>query len=78
VLAIVMLFVGFQALGLQSQQVKPDMDNSTNLTKDTYNATDGIYTGLGNTLATALPWLGLLGIVAIAMGILYASGTGGR
>lgn len=77
VLGIVMLMIGFHALGLQSQHVQPDMDNSTNMTKDTYNATNDVYNGLGNTLATALPWFGLIAIIGGAMGLLYAS-SGGR
>jgi len=76
VLAIVILFVGLQALGLQAQQVQPDMNNSTNLTTDSYNLTNAVFQGAGNTLATALPWMGMSAIVLLAGGLLVYGGGG--
>lgn len=74
VLGIVMLAVGFQALSLQSQDVAPDINNSTNTTNDAYNATNDVYTGLGGTFATALPWMGFAAIILLAGGFLVTTG----
>jgi ABC-type nitrate/sulfonate/bicarbonate transport system permease component len=78
VLAIVILFLGFHALGLQSEEVRPDMNNSTNLTKDTYNTTNAIFEGVGNTASTGLAWLGVGAVVALGLGVLLGAWGGGR
>lgn len=79
VLGVVMLFVGLQALGMQSQEVRPDMNNSTNLTTDTYNATNAIYEGTSKAMSSALTWMGMAGLVMLAGGLLvYVGTTGGR
>lgn len=79
VLSIVMLMLGFHALGLQAQQVKPDMNNSTNFTTDTYNMTLTVHEGVGRTLAKSSTWLGVGALVALGLGVVLGSyGGGGR
>lgn len=76
VLAIVMLFAGFMMLGAQSQASQPDHNNSTNTTSEAYNMTTSVYTGFGNVLANALPYLGFIAILAAAIGLTYLGGSG--
>jgi ABC-type multidrug transport system permease subunit len=78
VLATVMLAVGFQAMSLQSQDVAPDINNSTNTTTDVYNATNDVYTGLAITFSTVLPWMGFAAIILLAGGFLVTSGGAAR
>lgn len=78
VLAIVMLFLGFNALGMQSQDVRPDMANSTNTTTDAYNVTNNVFQGVGTAASTGLAWLGVGGILALGMGVLLGAWGGGR
>lgn len=78
VLGIVMLAVGFQAMSLQSQDVAPDINNSTNTTTDAYNATNDVYTGLATTFSTALPWMGFAAIILLAGGFLVTTGGAAR
>jgi len=78
VLGIVMLFVGYHALGLQSQNVKPDMANSTNFTTDAYNTTNAVFEGTAQAITPAMTWFGMAAIVLLAGAYLVFMGSGGR
>lgn len=78
VLGVVMLFVGLQALGLQSQEVRPDMANSSNITAGTYNATNTVFEGAGTALSLSITWMGMSALVLLSGGLLVYVGTGGR
>ena len=80
VLLVIAIFaIGFMGLSMQTQQVEDTaMNNSTNMTQDTYNATTGFYETFGNTFGTAIPWLGITAIMLVVIGFLVTVAPRGR
>jgi len=78
VMALVILLAGFYAFSMSSQDVQPTVNNSTNMSQDVLNMTDGIYEGTGNTLATMLPWMGMGAVILVSGGFLVAVHNRGR
>lgn len=76
-LAVVMLFIGIQALGLEAGNTQDAaVDNGTNESAAAWNMTTGIYSGLGQTYAPALVFMGIGAVVLVALGILVSVGGG--
>lgn len=75
-LAIVILFGGFIALGYQSQAVEdPAVQNGTYASQDAYNFSNQVYDGLGQVFSPAVVWMGIGAIVLLGLGFLvYVAG----
>lgn len=75
--AITILFVGLTGVSESAQQVKPTLNSTT--ANQTYNMSVGVFGGVSEGTATALPWFGVAAIVLVALGLLVVAGkSGGR
>lgn len=76
---IVMLFVGWFGLSEAAQQTQDTaVTNGTNATGAAYNATTGIFEGLGATAGPAIVWMGIGAAIIVALGFLVIAGNSGR
>jgi len=75
---LVTLFVGWQALGMAATNAQTAVaNNSTQMAKDAYNMSEGIFSGVGqsgvSTLGIAVPAV----FVLLALGVLLVAARGG-
>lgn len=78
-IAVVMLFAGYQALGMQAAQVEDAATtNGTNQSEAAWNMSNQIFEGSGEALAPALVWMGVAAVVLVSLGILAGAYQGGR
>lgn len=73
---ISVLVVGFFGLAEASRSAGNQPLNGSEA--DALNATDGVFTGLGQAFAPGIVWLGIAAIVLVFLGYLVAAGQFGR
>jgi len=77
--AVVVLFVGWQALGTAADQAyAPAVTNGTNDSAAVWNMSTGIFEGIGATASPAIVWGGVAAFILLALGLLVAVQGGGR
>lgn len=76
---IVILFVGWQALGTAADNSEQAAQNGTNSSSAAWNMSESIYSGLGEAAGPAIVWMGVGAFVLVSCGVLVvAAGGGGR
>lgn len=75
---ITMLFVGFIAVSNAAQSAQPNAMNGSQNAQDAYNATEGVFNGLGQAMGPGVVWMGVAAFVMIALGYLYLASQSGR
>lgn len=76
---ISVLFVGFYGLSESAQQTKDvAVTNGTNATSSAYNATTGVFGGIGEAASGGIVWMGIAAIILVALGYLVVAGNSGR
>jgi len=75
---ISMLFVGFIAVSNAAQSSESNAMNSSQNAQDAYNATEGVFNGLGQAMAPGVVWMGVAAFIMISLGYLYLASQSGR
>lgn len=77
-LSIVLFFIGLIAVSNAAQSSKDTAMNSSQASADAWNATTGVWDGLGQTAGPAVAIAGIAAVVLISLGFLVTAGRSGR
>lgn len=75
---ISMLFVGVIAISNAAQSSEQNAMNSSQNAQDAYNATEGVFNGLGQAMGPGIVWMGVAAFVLISLGYLVYAAQSGR
>jgi hypothetical protein len=75
---IMMLVVGIIGLSNAAESAESNALNSGNNSAEAYNATEGVFNGLGQAMGPGVAMMGIAAFVLIALAYLYASMQSGR
>jgi len=73
-----MLVVGVIAISNAAQSSESNAMNSSQNAQDAYNATEGVFNGLGQAMGPGVAMMGVAAFVLIALAYLYVSMQSGR
>jgi nucleoside recognition membrane protein YjiH len=74
---IVMLFVGWQALGTAATNSESAAQAGSNQSAAAWNMSEAIYSGLGEAAGPSIVWMGVAAFILVACGVLVAAARGG-
>lgn len=76
---IVFVVIGFFGISTVASNTKDAaVQNGTNSTANAWNATTGVFDGIGQAAGPAIVWGGIAAIVLVALGFLVYAGQSGR
>ena len=75
---ISMLFVGIIAVSMAAQSSESTAMNGSQNAQDAYNATEGVFNGLGQAMGPGIVWMGVGAFVLISLGYLVYAAQSGR
>jgi len=75
---ISMLFVGIIAVSMAAQSSESNALNSSENAGQAYNATEGVFNGLGQAMGPGIVWMGVGAFVLISLGYLVYAAQSGR
>jgi hypothetical protein len=73
-----MLVVGLIAVSNAAESSESNAMNSSQNAQDAYNATEGVFDGIGQAMGPGIAMMGIAAFVLISLAFLYAAMKSGR